>query len=107
MARRLIQALEQERTRIGRELHDDINQKLAMLSVGLEQLPENPSKGQSRVRELRKNLREISDDAHALGDAKPTTSRKWPAKRLLMNRLPSSTVFTAGRVSVVASDLAT
>src|SRR5215471_13707234 len=38
MARRLIQALEQERTRIGRELHDDINQKLAMLSVELEQL---------------------------------------------------------------------
>src|SRR5215469_4403120 len=38
MTRKLIEAQEQERARIGRELHDDINQRLAMLSVALEQL---------------------------------------------------------------------
>ena len=38
----LIQAQERERTRIGRELHDDINQRLAMLAVELEQLGDDP-----------------------------------------------------------------
>ena len=38
MTRKLIEAQEQERARIGRELHDDINQRLAMLAVELEQL---------------------------------------------------------------------
>src|SRR5215469_1971115 len=33
MTRKLIESQEQERSRIGRELHDDINQRLAMLSV--------------------------------------------------------------------------
>ena len=66
MTRKLIQAQEQERARIGRELHDDINQRLAMLSVELERLQQNPSEFQNRVRELRKELRQISDDVQAL-----------------------------------------
>ena len=37
MSRKLIEAHEQERTRIGRELHDDIVQRLALLAVQLEQ----------------------------------------------------------------------
>jgi len=37
--RKLIEAQEQERARIGRELHDDINQRLAMLALELEELP--------------------------------------------------------------------
>ena len=40
--RRLIEAQEQERTRIARDLHDDINQRLAMLSVEIEQLQQSP-----------------------------------------------------------------
>jgi PAS domain S-box-containing protein len=39
--RRLIEAQEQERSRIGRELHDDIGQRLALLAVELQQLHEN------------------------------------------------------------------
>ena len=42
MSSMLIQAQERERTRIGRELHDDINQRLAMLAVELEQLGDDP-----------------------------------------------------------------
>src|ERR1700756_5667422 len=53
MSRKLIESQEQERARIGRELHDDINQRLAMLSLELEQLQENPSEIQTRVQELR------------------------------------------------------
>ena len=61
-----IKQLEQERTRIGRELHDDINQRLAMLAIELEQLQENPSESQSCVQELRKRTAEISNDVQAL-----------------------------------------
>ena len=66
MTRKLIQAQEQERARIGRELHDDINQRLAMLAVELEQLQDNPSEIRSRVQELRKQTTEISNDVQAL-----------------------------------------
>ena len=38
MSRKLIEAQDQERTRIARELHDDISQRLALLSVELQQL---------------------------------------------------------------------
>jgi PAS domain S-box-containing protein len=40
MSRKLIEAQDQERTRIARELHDDINQRLALLTVELRQLRE-------------------------------------------------------------------
>jgi PAS domain S-box-containing protein len=66
MSRNLIESQEQERTRIGRELHDDISQRLAMLAIELEQLEENPSDARSRVQELRKQTTEISDDVQAL-----------------------------------------
>jgi signal transduction histidine kinase len=39
---RLIQAQEEERVRIARELHDDIGQRIALLAVELKRLKENP-----------------------------------------------------------------
>ena len=66
MSRKLIESQEQERARIGRELHDDINQRLAMLAVELEQLKENPSEVESRAEELQRQTREISNDVQAL-----------------------------------------
>src|SRR5579872_4027433 len=66
MSRKLIESQEQERTRIGRELHDDINQRLAMLAVELEQLQENPSEVSNRVQGVRKEITEISNDVQAL-----------------------------------------
>lgn len=66
MNRRLIEAQESERARIGRELHDDVNQRLAMLAIELEQFQDNPSEVQSRVQDLRRQAAEISDDVQAL-----------------------------------------
>src|SRR6201987_3423442 len=66
MSRKLIESQEQERARIGRELHDDINQRLAMLLLELEQLQENPSEVQSRVQELRNQTTELSNDVQAM-----------------------------------------
>jgi PAS domain S-box-containing protein len=66
MTRKLIEAQEQERARIGRELHDDINQQLAMLALELGQLQDNPAEIGSRLQELRKQTIEISNDVQAL-----------------------------------------
>ena len=62
----LLNAQEQERARIGRELHDDINQRLAMLSLELGQLQNDPSDVQNHLQELRKQTSEISNDVQAL-----------------------------------------
>jgi signal transduction histidine kinase len=66
MSRKLIEAQEQERSRIGRELHDDINQRLALLNLELAQLQENPSAVVIRTQELRKDVTGISNDVQAL-----------------------------------------
>ena len=66
MPRKLIEAQEQERSRIGRELHDDINQRLAMLAVELEHLQDNPSEFGSRMQGLRNETAELSNDVQAL-----------------------------------------
>jgi PAS domain S-box-containing protein len=66
LSRKLIESQEQERARIGRELHDDINQRLALLAVELSQLQDDPSEIQSRVQELVKRVSEISNDVQAL-----------------------------------------
>ena len=66
MTRRLVQAQEQERARIGRELHDDINQRLAILAVELGQLQDDPGDVPRRAQQLRKEVTQISDDVQAL-----------------------------------------
>src|SRR4029077_16699319 len=68
MTRKLIESQEQERARIGRELHDDINQRLAMLSVEAERLLETPSEIENRVQEFRKRISEISTDVQGLSN---------------------------------------
>jgi len=59
VARRLVEAQEKERARIARELHDDINQRLALLSLEVEQLQVNPSEIEMRGHEIRKRIGEI------------------------------------------------
>jgi PAS domain S-box-containing protein len=52
MSRKLIEAQEQERTRIARELHDDISQRLALLAIEIEaskQDPPDSPEGTSRL----------------------------------------------------------
>jgi PAS domain S-box-containing protein len=67
MTRKLIEAQEQERARIGRELHDDVCQQLAILSIELEQLQDKPAgEVKSRLRKLRGQLTEATSDVQAL-----------------------------------------
>jgi len=64
--RGLIEAQEQERTRIGRELHDDVTQRLAMLALELDQIHDTPSDVKPLVREVQKRMSEISSDVQAM-----------------------------------------
>lgn len=62
----LVEAQEKERSRIARELHDDINQRLGLLSIGMDQLLAKPSEIEHRGLELRRQIDEISTDVQAL-----------------------------------------
>src|ERR1700756_3920044 len=70
MGRMLIEAHEEERTWIARELHDDINQRVALLAVELEQWSQHfpGSEGQVRYRmsHLRQRLFDLGKDIQAL-----------------------------------------
>jgi len=70
MTRKLVEAQEQERTRIARELHDDITQRLAMLAIEIDHATENgaemTAEARDRARELSKRAKEISSDVQSL-----------------------------------------
>jgi len=70
LSRKLIEAQETERARIARDLHDDIGQRLALLSVTLEGMryvaPDAKNEISNRVDELRKQILDISASVHAL-----------------------------------------
>jgi PAS domain S-box-containing protein len=70
VSRRLIDAQEQERTRIARELHDDINQRIALLTIELEEMKQHYldsfPEGMSRIQKIIKRTQEINKDVHAI-----------------------------------------
>ena len=66
MSRKLLEAQEEERARIGRELHDDINQRLALTAIELELLRDDPSDIRNRLEELRLQTIELSRDVQGL-----------------------------------------
>jgi len=68
MSGRLISAQEDERKRVARELHDDLNQRMALLSIELEQLGQmkEPFDLHARLDELQNQAQEISADIHRI-----------------------------------------
>src|SRR5690242_8018172 len=70
MSRKLIEAHEQERTRIGRDLHDDVVQRLALLSIGLDgvqqDIPDAASELRTRIEALRDQTTRITNDVQLL-----------------------------------------
>jgi signal transduction histidine kinase len=69
LAGRLISAQEEERSRIGRELHDHVSQRLGILAIKIDQLRLNAGDGAalaSALDELRAQTIEITGDVHGL-----------------------------------------
>ena len=70
LAARLLTVQEEERRRISRDLHDDINQRLAMLVVQAESLesslPPSASDCSKELRSIQDRLTELSDDVRHL-----------------------------------------
>ncbi len=80
VSRRLIEAQEQERNRIARELHDDIGQRLAMLAVDLELLQQNPpdfAEIRLRIGELQKQVSELATDTQSLSHELHSTKLEY------------------------------
>jgi signal transduction histidine kinase len=68
--RRLIKAHEEERARIARELHDNINQRVALLALQLDRmsqyLPASAAGLKDEIGEANKQVSELGDDIQAL-----------------------------------------
>jgi signal transduction histidine kinase len=70
LSARLINAQEEERKRIARELHDDFNQRLALVTIDIEQLSReragSPEGFDGHIRSLLGRIEELSLDVHRL-----------------------------------------
>jgi signal transduction histidine kinase len=69
----LIEAQENERRRIARDLHDDVCQRLALLSMELDQadrsVNESPDVTKLRLKEIRQHCSQIAGDVQSLSHA--------------------------------------
>jgi PAS domain S-box-containing protein len=70
IGRRLIEAHEEERAWIARELHDDVNQRIAMLTIDLErwgkQLPDSAVEFHNHIGNARQRLLDLARDVQGL-----------------------------------------
>jgi signal transduction histidine kinase len=62
VSRRLIDAQEQERARIARELHDDLSQRMALLQIGLTQFEQDTAGLSSKARQQLHDIAEVSTE---------------------------------------------
>jgi signal transduction histidine kinase/ABC-type uncharacterized transport system substrate-binding protein len=87
---RLINMQEKERSRLARELHDDFNQRLAVLAIDLERasltVVDSPAEASQKLHELWNRASEIGADLHSLS-----------------HRLHSSTLESLGLILGVSS----
>jgi signal transduction histidine kinase len=97
LAGRLIAAQEQERARIARELHDDLSQKLAVLSIDLTQLVGQTGDSTCLTRHLQAAALSVNDIAsgvrnlsHQLHPARLTMLGLEPALRSLCRDMSSA-----------------
>lgn len=70
LAGNLLTVQDEERRRISRDLHDDVNQRLGAIGLQLDSLcrdlPESPTAVRRRIRAIRRHISELSDDVRQL-----------------------------------------
>ncbi len=91
VSRRLIEAHEQESTRIARELHDDISQRLALVNVRLGYLKQNPS---ASAADLEQQIGDVSQEiADLAADIQALSHGLHPARLELLGLEASAAAF--------------
>ncbi len=70
LAGKLISAQEGERSRLARELHDDLTQRLAVLAIDAGKLEQDiqdyPSIARDRIREIKQQVVRVAEDIHQI-----------------------------------------
>lgn len=70
LAGQLLTAQEEDRRRISRDLHDDVNQRLAMLTIDLRQMEKtpftDPDHQRTEIRRVSERLTAVSDDVRRM-----------------------------------------
>ncbi|TKS59508.1 MAG: sensor histidine kinase [Nitrospira sp.] len=70
LAGKLLTVQDEERRRISRDLHDDVNQRLGAIGLQLDSLsrnlPGSPTTVRQRIRAIRRHVSELSDDVREL-----------------------------------------
>lgn len=70
LAGKLLTVQDDERCRISRDLHDDVNQRLGAIGLQLDSLsrnlPDSPSGIRRQIRTIRRHVNELSDDVRQL-----------------------------------------
>ncbi len=70
LAGKLLTIQDEERRRISRDLHDDVNQRLGAIGLQLDSLsrnlPDSPSGIRRQIRTIRRHVSELSDDVRQL-----------------------------------------
>jgi PAS domain S-box-containing protein len=88
---RLIQAQEEERQRISRELHDDIGQRLSLLVIGFERLshslPVSATGQLTELAQLQNQAEEIISDIHDLSHELHSTKLQYLGLKAALNEL--------------------
>jgi PAS domain S-box-containing protein len=118
LAGKLIHAQEEERKRIGRELHDHISQTLGLLLIKIDQLlarGETTSEVGAALEDLRRETSGITDDVHRLSHRLHSTMLDYlglvPALRKLVSEFSerhdiSITFHHASLAAYLSSDVA-
>jgi two-component system sensor histidine kinase UhpB len=105
---RLINAQEDERKRIARELHDDISQRLALAAIEIDQLERGPDRNVTgSVRGPSQLIKEILEDTHGLSHSLHSRNLEYlglkSALKELCQRLAKQ---HAVKIDVMADDFA-
>jgi signal transduction histidine kinase len=70
LSARLLNAQEEERSRLARELHDDISQQIAALSIGMsnlrKQIPAEQTEARERSKRIQQNMAQVSESIRRL-----------------------------------------
>jgi PAS domain S-box-containing protein len=81
VSRRLIEAHEEERSWLARELHDDVNQRLALIAVNLDvlkrEVPQSATDTSRRLSEVREQIKELGTDVQALSHRLHSSKLKY------------------------------